>query len=118
MITSLLSYKYLISKEENDLISWMVIGIISTLYSFYWDVAIDWGLLEIGSTWKDTHFINRKLCYGSKNFYIMSIISNFILRIVWALNISLGLTEIIDDAIGVPGMFKFVVYFLELFRRC
>lgn len=114
----MLSYKYSQSKESDDLIAWVVIGSLSTLISFYWDLAEDWGLLVIGKTWKDTHLIGRKLYYGNRNFYLIAIVSNFILRIVWALNISLGLTDLIDSALGVSGMFKFFVYFLELFRRC
>jgi EXS family len=99
-------------------VAWIVIGSVSTLISFYWDIVQDWGLLVIGNTWKETRFLGRKLYFGSKNFYIYAIISNFILRVVWALNISLGLTDIIDNLIGVSGMFKFIVYLLELYRRC
>lgn len=118
LLTSLLSYEYSLNKEKSYLIWWLIVGTFSTLYSFYWDIAQDWGLLKIGKSWKDTYLIGRKLYYGSRNFYLFAIFSNFLLRIVWALNISLGLTEIIDNAMNIPGMFKFIVYFLELYRRC
>ncbi|KAL4482505.1 hypothetical protein ABPG72_001481 [Tetrahymena utriculariae] len=118
LLTSILSYQYTVNSEKKYLISWLLIGSFSTLISFYWDISQDWGLLKIGKTWKETRLIGRQLYYSNKNIYLFAIFSNFILRIVWAMNISLGLTAIIDNAINIPGMFTFIVYFLELFRRC
>lgn len=118
MLTSYLSYEYTVTDSSHFLIGWAIAGGVSTLYNSYWDWANDWGLLKIGDSWKTTVFLGRKLCYYPHKFYYAVIISNVFLRLVWAFNISLGLTDIIDNALGLPGVFKLVIYLLEMYRRC
>lgn len=118
IITSLLSYKYTLTKDSSDLVLWFVFGGISTFYSFSWDVCVDWGLLSFGGDASSAKFLSRRLFYGGRSLYWLAMASNLFLRVVWVLNISLGLAQIIDEKIGVPGIFKFFIYLLELFRRC
>jgi hypothetical protein len=64
---------------------WVACAVISTLYSFLWDMMRDWGLMN-------QHAYNiglrRKLIYKKPWVYYLVILSNLLLRLSWTLTIS------------------------------
>jgi len=56
----------------------------TTLYQYFWDVRMDWGLGNCGS--KNT-FLRDKLIYKSKILYFLAIIIDLVLRFFWTLSL-------------------------------
>lgn len=68
---------------------WIAAYIVSFTYTFLWDVFMDWGLIDPLAP-KDAPFLREEMIYGSKWFYYAAIVQDFILRLSWVLNVSLG----------------------------
>lgn len=82
-ITVILSFVY---KLNNDLLAlWVVFAAISTLYSFVWDLKVDWGLFQNDHPYYK--FLRKDLFYPVQLYYFM-IFNNFVLRLVWVLSLS------------------------------
>ena len=66
-------------------IVWLVLSIITTLYSWYIDIRYDWGIFDR----KSKTFLREKLLFPSAKFlYYFFAIFNLVLRTAWILNIS------------------------------
>ena len=46
ILTALFSNIYIQNHEPTYLYCWIICAIISTLYSYYWDLTMDWGFLQ------------------------------------------------------------------------
>lgn len=66
---------------------WIVFGFISSIYTYYWDVRLDWGLLE--SCCGENRFLREEIVYSSPNYYYFAIVEDLILRFGWTLSVSL-----------------------------
>uniref|UniRef100_A0A0N5AD05 SPX domain-containing protein n=1 Tax=Syphacia muris TaxID=451379 RepID=A0A0N5AD05_9BILA len=90
---------------------WIFAYIVSFTFTFLWDVFMDWGLIDSRSP-KDSPFLREEMIYGSKWYYYLAIAQDFILRLSWVLNVSLGEAWTLDSdyltCITAP---------LEVFRR-
>lgn len=90
---------------------WILAYIISFTYTFLWDVFMDWGLIDSRAP-KDSPFLREEMIYGSKWYYYLAIVEDFVLRLSWVLNVSLGEAWTLDSdyltCITAP---------LEVFRR-
>jgi hypothetical protein len=72
------------SGSQNLFAAWLTFAISSTIYSYSWDLKVDWALLNR----KATNFLLRdKLLYSPKSYYVM-MISNLALRLAWVLTLS------------------------------
>lgn len=60
-----------------------VTATINSLYSYLWDIVMDWGVLSFSRT---GHTYVRQRASFPFIFYIFAIITNFILRFSWAAN--------------------------------
>jgi len=112
-------------------------AIVNSLYSFWWDIANDWGLpimqWRVGESswhgWEDlpphTHapedprpersrksFHRTLLLFRSPLPYHSAIIINFILRLTWSAKLSPHLHRAAENELGV-----FVLEILEISRR-
>lgn len=83
---------------------WIVIAIISTIYSTVWDIVVDWG---IGSFYNGHK--KRQYLFPKRTYYIACIL-NIILRCSW---ISLLTTSVLVTRIR----WAFVLSVLEVLRR-
>jgi xenotropic and polytropic retrovirus receptor 1 len=72
----------------------IAIRIFSTLYSYAWDLYMDWGLLR--SLEPKKRFLRTKLLFSTW-FYYYAAVSNLILRFVWALPLIKTLPEWIHN---------------------
>eukprot|EP00347_Sterkiella_histriomuscorum_P004047 403361947 len=70
------------TKNKSDLTLLIFIGanVASTIYSYYWDMIMDWGLFR--SHEKGKKYLRSKLFYPVF-FYYYAIVSNLILRCFW-----------------------------------
>lgn len=63
-------------------LSLIAINIISTCYSYYWDLYMDWGFFRAGP--KDPKFLRHKLLYPVR-FYYFAAVTNLAMRLMWIL---------------------------------
>lgn len=90
---------------------WIVTAIISTCYTLFWDLKMDWGLLDTGAG--ENRFLREEIVYGSKGYYYFAIVEDFILRFVWTLTVSVGENPLFEH----KEVLKTLLASLELFRR-
>ncbi|XP_024005526.1 phosphate transporter PHO1 homolog 4 isoform X2 [Eutrema salsugineum] len=62
-----------------NITAWVFSG-VATLYATYWDIVVDWGLLQRGC--KNT-FLREKLLVPHKTVYYAAMVLNVLLRLVW-----------------------------------
>eukprot|EP00048_Salpingoeca_helianthica_P020050 m.4536 g.4536 ORF g.4536 m.4536 type:complete len:370 (-) comp4339_c0_seq1:21-1130(-) len=89
---------------------WLYAVTINTLYSFIWDVVMDWGLASAPAP--RYALLRDELKYGSPLYYYAAIVMDFALRLCWSLKLSSHLQR---HASGQAWVFLFEV--LEVFRR-
>lgn len=89
---------------------WVLSALVSSCYSYAWDVKMDWGFFE----WKaspSAPLLREDMVYSSRSFYYFAIIEDFLLRYAWVVSIS---TDEFDSSFH-----EFLLVglgFLELFR--
>jgi len=96
------------AQKDAWFIAWIVALVVKTVYSYYWDVVMDWGLVKFGVSDRSSSGgamgladSSSKCCLGMCNkpqirewrlypngIYIAALIFNFVGRISWALAIS------------------------------
>lgn len=86
--------------------TWFRISTITTLYCFYWDVYMDWGLGCLDSR----HTFLRDELYFSPSTYYTAIVLDLLMRLGWAILISPGQSYVEQHTILLLGC-------VELFRR-
>ena len=75
--TAILSYLY---STAGSLMNWWLLSAgISTIYSYIWDIKMDWGFLDPKS---EHRFLRPMLCYQNTKFYYFAIVTNLILRYI------------------------------------
>jgi len=89
---------------------WVVAAIISTCYTFAWDVKMDWGLFDKNAG--ENKFLREEIVYAYKGYYYFAIIEDFVLRFAWTITVSVGEGGHIHSEI-----LKSMMASLEVFRR-
>ncbi|KAI4352544.1 hypothetical protein L6164_006783 [Bauhinia variegata] len=62
---------------------------VATIANTYWDIVIDWGLLQKNST---NPWLRDKLCVQNRSVYIVAMVLNVLLRLAWMQSV-LGIRE-------------------------
>ncbi|KAL1201167.1 Phosphate transporter PHO1-like protein [Cardamine amara subsp. amara] len=62
-----------------NITAWVFSG-VATFYATYWDIVIDWGLLQRGCK---NSFLRDKLLVPHKTVYYVAMVLNVLLRLVW-----------------------------------
>ncbi|KAK6056561.1 SPX domain protein [Cooperia oncophora] len=75
---------------------WIASYILSFTYTFLWDIFMDWGLIDPRAP-KEAPFLREEMIYGSKFYYYAAIVQDFVLRLSWVLNVSLGEAWTLDS---------------------
>lgn len=99
IVTISLSFAYK-AGSESILYAWIISASISTLYSYFWDLKMDWGLLQADAPYK---LLRKHLTYPFYNYYILMVV-NFIFRLSWILNFSPNIVSLF----GSPQLFSLV----------
>ena len=88
---------------------WTFIFFASSLYSFTWDVYMDWGLGR-----KEYGYLGPRLMYPKKSVYYCTIAMDLVLRSMWVLSL---LPPSSGAAFALPQYLYSLQVILELFRR-
>ena len=83
-------------------------GIFTTLYSYAWDLVMDWGLLRKG-------LLRERLFYPEWLYYF-SIVTNLILRFLWVVPLVVRSKQLPPIMRDLNFVF-FLLAFLECYRR-
>ncbi|XP_011403470.1 PREDICTED: phosphate transporter PHO1 homolog 1-like [Amphimedon queenslandica] len=89
------------------IILWCISSVIHSLYTFYWDIRMDWGLLCIS---KGT--LLRPTLYYPKFVYVFAIIFDFVIRFACAIKLTLAIVYHNDS-----DVIYFALIIAELLRR-
>eukprot|EP01103_Thecamoeba_quadrilineata_P004948 TRINITY_DN14811_c0_g1_i1.p1 TRINITY_DN14811_c0_g1~~TRINITY_DN14811_c0_g1_i1.p1 ORF type:complete len:674 (+),score=115.64 TRINITY_DN14811_c0_g1_i1:40-2061(+) len=92
-------------------ICWVFFMIVSTIYTYTWDVYIDWGLFRRNS--KNFMLRDELVWRNKKWFYYYAIVSNLIFRFFWTLTIS----PIINEVNCFYDLFITALALVEILRR-
>lgn len=88
---------------------WIVSLLVSSIYSYSWDVKFDWGLFDKKAG--ENKFLREEIVYPNWVYYF-AICEDFVLRFTWALSISLT-----ESGIMHSDMIVSIFAPLEVFRR-
>jgi len=88
--------------------SWIITASISTLYSYFWDVKMGWGLCEKG------YGLLKARMHFNKWIYYLAIVMDLIFRMTWILNIS---PDVINAVLWRPELSVFILGSMEMIRR-
>ncbi|KAK9692935.1 protein-ER retention protein [Basidiobolus ranarum] len=101
------------SQDDSHLFSlWLLAVVFNSLYSFYWDVVMDWGLFSNFSAEKGSGImLLRDVLIYHKSLYFISILIDFFLRTTWSLKLSESLRS--EDLIAGG----FILEAAEILRR-
>ncbi|KAI8087824.1 EXS family-domain-containing protein [Gilbertella persicaria] len=120
-------------KEDTIFRFWIMFVFINSMYSFWWDISMDWNLISVQldptqvqeqptlkhpkvirhqpqTSTPIVHF-RRQLYFSQPFWYVLSIFFDFLLRITWSLKLSSHIyLRKLDGSI-------FLMELLEVFRR-
>ena len=88
---------------------WIIMQMINSIYSYSWDLYMDWGLLR--SKEAGTYGLRHKISYH-KAFYYWAIVSNLLLRGTWLITLSLS-----EESYFFSWSWVSIAGMLELLRR-
>lgn len=94
MITLILSFLWK-SGNEKIFAAWLTFTIVSTIYSYVWDLKVDWNLLER----KVEHCLLRNTITYPPYIYYIIMVGNLVLRLAWTLTLS---PNIVSKTFGSP----------------
>lgn len=109
LLTAVFAFEYKLGLNHIQA-AWIAFAIISSIYSFVWDLKMDWGLLEKN---KIHPYLREKLVFGSPRTYYLIIVGNFIMRLTWIMTISPKLASFLGD----PNLVFLITGMIEIFRR-
>ncbi|XP_041985255.1 xenotropic and polytropic retrovirus receptor 1-like isoform X3 [Aricia agestis] len=92
------------------LYAWLICQFISSIYTYTWDVKMDWGLLSVGPG-AENPLLRDEIVY-SPQFYYFAIVEDLVLRFVWVPSFLLTENHIVTGDTMVS-----VLAPLEVFRR-
>jgi hypothetical protein len=106
---------YLMHRQHDDRgikwfqVFWMALFVSSSLYSFFWDVFMDWGLghAKFG-------FLSQRLMYPHRSTYYCVILLDIVLRFMWVLTL---VPPQSGARFEIPQYLSAVTMGLELMRR-
>eukprot|EP00698_Gefionella_okellyi_P025374 TRINITY_DN925_c0_g1_i2.p1 TRINITY_DN925_c0_g1~~TRINITY_DN925_c0_g1_i2.p1 ORF type:complete len:457 (-),score=56.42 TRINITY_DN925_c0_g1_i2:10-1380(-) len=91
---------------------WVIFLVISSVYQYVWDVAMDWGLLRNLRNHRSAHRMLRDdRLYRHPAVYYTAIITDLVARFFWSLSIS-PTVQLLPDAYLTP-----LLAFIEIVRR-
>ncbi|KAN0041937.1 hypothetical protein ACTFIV_004491 [Dictyostelium citrinum] len=73
------------TQKKGTLALWIIISIVSTIYSLGWDFLMDWGVLRTHSR---NFLLRDHLFYRHKWVYYFAMITNTLMRGSWTINVS------------------------------
>ena len=90
-------------------IFWMGLFVLSSLYSYIWDVYMDWGLGR-----REYGFLGPRLMFPSKSYYFSVMAADLVLRFMWVMTL---IPPQSGAKFELPAYLTAIQMVLELFRR-
>jgi hypothetical protein len=90
------------------LYAWLLSIIVSTAYTFIWDVLRDWGLWQ-----SDSGYLRKKLIFKKPVIYYFAMVANLFMRLMWTFTIS-------PESLGIVMSeltFASILAIVEIIRR-
>eukprot|EP00347_Sterkiella_histriomuscorum_P000531 403375494 len=97
-------------RSDMSIMIFVLVSLLSTIYSYAWDLYMDWGLFRCFD--KEKKYLRPKFLYPAW-FYYYAMISNFFLRFIWILS----LVRTFPDWVYQSQLLVFVSCIGEGFRR-
>lgn len=88
-------------------ICWIFSLCFSSVYTYIWDVKMDWGLLDT-----EHKGLREEIVYSTPTIYYVAIFQDFILRFAWTLSVSLTEVGLIQEE-----LMQCILAPIEVFRR-
>jgi hypothetical protein len=88
---------------------WFGLFVVSSLYSYFWDVYMDWGLGR-----PKFGFLGSRLMYPNKSNYYAAMVTDLFLRFMWVLTL---IPPQSGASFEIPNYLTLVTMAIELFRR-
>ena len=85
------------------LITWVSSCLISSCYTFWWDLRMDWGLMETNKAGDENRFLREEIVYSSPFFYYFGIIEDFVLRFAWTFTVSVTHDKVLKSQVNVDA---------------
>lgn len=63
-------------------LAYLINKIIQTLYSYYWDISMDWGLISFNSGCFPV-WTRQRMLYKYRSVYVLAMVEDFLLRFCW-----------------------------------
>ena len=98
------------STENPYFYLWIFVSIMSSCFTYTWDIKLDWGLFDNNAG--ENKFLREEIVYSSPYYYYFAIIEDFILRFGWAFSLSLTEMGYVHADLMVS-----IIAPLEVFRR-
>ncbi|EFJ05803.1 hypothetical protein SELMODRAFT_449028, partial [Selaginella moellendorffii] len=108
MLSLMAKFAYARTGSTLWFVSFIVISLCTTMYQLYWDLVMDWGLLQRRSR---NPWLRDELILTKKAIYIASMVVNSFLRFAW-LHSFLSFRAGTDQQVV-----QFMFAFLEVLRR-
>ena len=90
---------------------WIGSLLISTIYSLFWDLCMDWGFFD--TNYGDNLFLREQIVYH-KAFYYLAILADVIFRFLWTLTITVSISNTTPLH---SEFFRLILATCEIFRR-
>lgn len=97
-------------QRDRFFLAWIISAVVSTCYTFAWDIKMDWGLLDKSAG--ENILLREEIVYSSKAFYYFAVIEDLIFRLLWTLTVSVGELTIFHSEI-----LKLILSICEVLRR-
>ncbi|XP_024877250.1 xenotropic and polytropic retrovirus receptor 1-like isoform X4 [Temnothorax curvispinosus] len=78
---------YPLSTENPYFYLWLTVSVVSSCFTYTWDVKLDWGLFDNSAG--ENKFLREEIVYSSPYYYYFAMVEDFILRFGWAFSLSL-----------------------------
>nr|XP_012222125.1 PREDICTED: xenotropic and polytropic retrovirus receptor 1 homolog isoform X3 [Linepithema humile] len=78
---------YALSTENPYFYLWLTASVVSSCFTYTWDVKLDWGLFDNSAG--ENKFLREEIVYSSPYYYYFAMVEDFILRFGWAFSLSL-----------------------------
>jgi len=62
-------------------LAWVINKMIQTIYSYYWDISMDWGLIKFKGV--KPVWTRQRMLYKYRSVYVLAMIEDFVLRFCW-----------------------------------
>ena len=93
LCTAVFAFEYKLGADKIQA-AWLLFAVISSFYTFIWDLKMDWDLLQKN---KINPLLREKLVFGSSRIYYLILVGNFIMRLIWIITISPKLASFLGN---------------------